>query len=244
MSVLGIVLARKGSQGLPGKHLLPLVGRPVIEYTMLHALAAKSVDRVVVSTDDDGVKRLAQTLRLETIDRPASLCSSDASVQSAILHAIDTVEARSAFRVTAVAVLYGNVPVRPLSITDQAVNHLFTTRADSVRSFTPVGKWHPAWMCRLEDDRPVPLVSGSVHRRQDLEKLFLHDGGALVASRRILELARQHPEDPHRFFGDDRRGIVVEPGACIEIDEPRDLYLAEAILRSRGGDHVQVRMAG
>ncbi len=112
MNTLAVILARAGSQGLAGKHLLPLLGRPVISYTFDHARAARSLSRVVVSSDCAEVRRLAAAAGLETIARPAHLATADASVQDAMLHAMQTVESRSGFRADALVVLYGNVPVR------------------------------------------------------------------------------------------------------------------------------------
>src|SRR5580658_271780 len=73
MNVLGVTLARAGSVGLRNKHLLPLLGRPVIEYTFDHAAVANRLTRVVVSTDCPGVARLAEKRGFEVIDRPACL---------------------------------------------------------------------------------------------------------------------------------------------------------------------------
>jgi CMP-N-acetylneuraminic acid synthetase len=104
---------------------------------------------------------------------------------------------------------------------------------DSVRSFCAVGKWHPAWMARLDGDRVRPLVAGSIHRRQDLETLYLHDGAVVAVSRAALLEAAKHRDDPHAFFGSDRRGIETAMDETVEIDHQRDLFWAEAVLRSR-----------
>jgi CMP-N,N'-diacetyllegionaminic acid synthase len=114
---------------------------------------------------------------------------------------------------------------------DRALDMLEKTGCDSVRTFCPVGKWHPAWMSRLEGDRVIPLRPGSIHRRQDLEPLLLHDGAVVAVSRKAMLAAAAHREDPHAFFGTDRRGFEVEGGATVEIDQIRDLYWAEAVLR-------------
>src|SRR5688572_6571839 len=169
MNVLAVILARAGSAGLKNKHLLPLLGRPVIKYTFAHARQAKLLSRVVVSTDSPPIRRLAEANFFETIKRPAELATADASVQDAMLHAMDTVEQSSAFRADALVVLYGNVPVRGDGVIDRAIRLLQETGCDSVRTFCPVGKWHPAWMSKLESNGCVePLQAGSIHRRQDL----------------------------------------------------------------------------
>ena len=230
---LGVVLARAGSVGLPNKHLLPLLGRPVISYTFEHARAASLLTHTVVSSDSPQVLDLATDAGLDVIHRPPHLATSDASVQDVLLHALDTIESTTNFRADAVVVLYGNVPVRPEHVIDRGIELLQDSHCDSVRSFCPVGKWHPRWMSKLELDRAVALHEGSIHRRQDLEPLFLHDGAVVVSSRESLLRGKMNPTDPHAFFGSDRRGIPVNSGETVEIDAPVDLFLAEAILRFR-----------
>ena len=229
MNTLGIILARAGSAGLPGKHLLPLMGWPVIEYTFDHAEAARKLSRVVVTTDCPGVRRLSIERGLQVIDRPAELATAEASVQDVLLHALDHL----ACSFDAVVVLYGNVPVRGEGVIDRAIELLEKTQCDSVRSFCPVGKWHPAWMSKLEGDRVIALQAGSIHRRQDLTPVFLHDGAVLAVSRNAMQHARENRHDPHAFFGTDRRAIRTEPGETVEIDHRRDLYWAEAVLRDK-----------
>lgn len=235
MNTLGIILARSGSLGLKNKHLLPLLGRPVIEYTFDHARDSSLLSRVVVTTDCPAVRTAARREMIETIDRPAELATADASVQATCIHALESVESRSSFRADAIVVLYGNVPVRPPNVIDRAIDKLIETRCDSVRSLTPVGKWHPAWMHRLgNDDTMQPLHAGSIHRRQDLEPVYLHDGAAIAVTRESMLRGKVAPQDPHAFFGVDRRGIVSDMDQTVEIDHQRDLYWAEAVLRERG----------
>jgi CMP-N-acetylneuraminic acid synthetase len=130
-------------------------------------------------------------------------------------------------------VLYGNVPVRGEGVIDRAIALLATSGCDSVRSFCPVGKWHPAWMARLDGDKVVPVQAGSIHRRQDLEPLYLHDGAIVAVTRHSLMCAKEHPGDPHAFFGVDRRAILTAPGETVEIDQLLDFFVTEAILRQR-----------
>jgi CMP-N,N'-diacetyllegionaminic acid synthase len=238
MKTLGVILARAGSVGLTGKHLRLLQGRPVIEYTFDHAFDSALLDQVVVSTDCPGVARLARTYQLPVVDRPAELATSDASVQDVLIHAVRSIG--ESF--DAVVCLYGNVPVRPAGLIDSAIAHLRETNCDSVRSFCPVGKWHPAWMSTLAGDTVNRLQAGSIHRRQDLAPLFLHDGGVLACTRSSLWRGVATPTDPHAFFGTDLRAVRTEPGDVVEIDHPRDLYWAEAVLRDRS--HSNVRLAG
>ena len=230
MNTLGTILARAGSVGLKNKHLLDLLGKPVITYTFDHARRSQRLTKTVVSTDCPQIRKLAIENGFEVIDRPASLATSDASVQDVMLHALGTVEKNGGFFADALVTLYGNVPMRGEGVIDRALAKLEETGCDSVRSFCPVGKWNPAWMSKLDGDRVQPLQRGSIHRRQDLEPVFLHDGAVVAVSRASMLRGVNSPDDPHAFFGLDRRGIETEMGETIEIDHARDLYWAEAAL--------------
>lgn len=265
MHVLGVILARGGSAGLKNKHLLDLLGRPVISYTFEHARRSARLTRVVVSSDCLHILRLAAAQGFTTVVRPAELATAEASVQDVMLHAMGAVEAVGkveaveamkpaeparadssggrcvgpGFRADALVVLYGNVPVRGEGVIDRAVDLLQATGCDSVRSFCPVGKWHPAWMAKLAGpagDRVEALRPGSIHRRQDLEregKLLLHDGAVVAVSRASMLRGRENPQDPHAFFGADRRGFETAADESVEIDTRRDLFWAEAVLREQ-----------
>jgi N-acylneuraminate cytidylyltransferase len=233
MKTLGVILARAGSEGLRNKHVRLLLNRPVISYTFDHARAARLLSRVVVSTDCPTIRQLGKAYGLDTIARPPALATSCASVQDVMLHAMHAVESRGGFQADGLVVLYGNVPIRGDGVIDRAISLLQKTGCDSVRTFCPVGKWHPAWMSKLDDDRVTALHPSSIHRRQDLTPLYLHDGAVVAVSRESMLRGEANPEDPHAFFGIDRRGIRTETGETVEIDHLRDLYWAEAVLRER-----------
>jgi CMP-N-acetylneuraminic acid synthetase len=234
MNTLAIILARAGSVGLANKHLRLLGSRPVICHTFEHARAARRLTRICVTTDCPIIRRFALAEGFDIVERPRELATSDASVQDVMLHALRTIESRHPqFRADALVTLYGNVPVRPAGVIDRALELLKETACDSVRSFCPVGKWHPAWMSHLDGDRVIPLQAGSIHRRQDLTPTFLHDGAVVAVSRASMLRGELMPHDPHAFFGVDRRAVQTETGETIEIDHIRDLYWAEAVLRDR-----------
>ena len=235
MRTLGVILARGGSEGLRSKHLLPLLGRPVIGYTFEHARASDRLTRVVVSSDCPNILTAADRAGMETIRRPGELATAEASVQDVMLHALRTIERRDpSFHADALVVLYGNVPVRGEGVIDRCVEMLETTGCDSVRTFTPVGKWNPAWMWRKAEETHFAQVQpGSIHRRQDLEPLFLHDGACVAVTRAAMLRGEANPQNPHAFFGTNWRGVETAMGETVEVDHLRDLYWAEAVIRER-----------
>jgi len=238
--VLGVILARGGSQGLPGKNALPLAGRPVIEWTIRTAQAARLLDDICLTSDMPAALQAARAHKITTIERPADLATHQAAVDATVRHAVETYQ-REHPTPTHIAILYGNVPVRPPHVIDRAVECLLRTGADSVRSMSPVGKFHPDWMHRMDGDRLTPLRQNSIHRRQDLEPFFYHDGAVVAVTRAALLSAAA--DDPHAFFGEDRRGILSN-GHVVDIDTEIDLKLAEAILHANAEQAVTTEASG
>lgn len=245
---LAVILARAGSKGMPGKNRAPIAGKPCAQWTIEHALHSQRIGRTILSTDDPELMALADTMGVTTVRRSPELASDTATVDAAAREAVDQHERAEGSRstraplapATPVVILYANVPVRPADLSDRAVDLLVTSGADSVQSYVRVGKEHPWWMARLDEQGVVrpwegDVLNHNIYRRQDLPPCFLPDGGVLCVTLRALRLQIDGvPPGPHAFFGRDRRGIQTREGDVIDIDSPVDALVADAVLRSRG----------
>ena len=232
MHTLAVILARAGSKGLPDKCVLPLCDRPVIAYTLAHAQASRLVDAIVLTTDSQRAAEIARASGVTVIDRPPELADDTAPVDAAVRHAVTCYEKQLGRAVDAVVILYGNVPVRAPDAIDRCVEHLARTGCDSIRTVAPVSKQHPDWLHRLDGDRMQQYRTNSIHRRQELEPLYYHDGAVIVVGRAAL-FAPGTASDPHAFFGSDRRAVVQGENDSVDIDSIADFYRAEALLHAR-----------
>ena len=89
LRVLGIILARKGSKGLPGKNTKTLRGKPLIAWSIQAGLDSRYITDVVVSTDSAGIASIAQEYGAEVpFLRPDNLATDEATSAAAIMHAI------------------------------------------------------------------------------------------------------------------------------------------------------------
>jgi len=221
---IAIVLARAGSKGVPGKNTAVVGGKPCVRWTLEAALSAKAVGRVLVSSDDEIVLRIAASMGALPVRRPSDLASDSARIDDASRHALENANPASRDSLPCssslpVVILYANVPIRPAGLIDRAVNMLRTTGADSVQSYAPAGKHHPWWTARLAAEGEVSpwqgeVLNNGVYRRQDLPPAVIPDGGVLVVTRGALFRENAAvPEGPHAFFGLDRRGILNDEGA-------------------------------
>lgn len=236
---LVLILGRAGSKGLPGKNTRPVAGRPCAAWTIDHALDALrsgAAHRAALSTDDASLQELALHAGLDVVARPPELASDTATVDDAARHAVHALNDDS---IDAVVILYANVPVRPAGLVERAVTMLRQTGADSVQSYTTVGKHHPWWTAVVDPSGAVRPWEGdtlnhAVYRRQDLPPAHIPDGGVLVVTRDALfRRIPGVPDGPHAFFGRHTRGVVNPEGSVIDIDSWTDLIVADAVLSGR-----------
>ena len=88
-SVLALIIARGESEGLPRKNILPLVGKPLIAWSIEIALKSKYVDRCIVSTDDKEIAATAEKYGADVpFMRPKELATAESTGNSVIKHAI------------------------------------------------------------------------------------------------------------------------------------------------------------
>ena len=234
---LAVVLGRAGSKGLPGKNAMHIAGRPAVCWSIDTARHAHQVNAVVVSTDCPGVRAAADRMGVTVIDRPVELAGDAATVDDAVRHAVQQHEFDAGAPVERVVILYANVPVRPSDLIDRAVTKLIRSEADSVQSYCPVGKHHPWWTVRVNDETGIVAafdggaMNHNTYRRQDLPPAYIPDGGVIAVTREALMLEiEEAPEGPHRFLGCDMRGITTEPGEVVDIDGPVDAQVASTML--------------
>ena len=232
MKTLCIILARAGSVGLPNKNSLPIAGKPMLQWTIEHAQASASLDRIILSTDGQSLAEIATNSGIETILRPDDLASSTATVDAAARHALQTLEEKEQTQYDQIVILYGNVPVRPPDLTDRALAMLVETSCDSVQSVYPVEKNHPFWMKRVDEDNHLLMYQeNNVYRRQDLPPVYMLDGGIIAVTRKSL--FTQIDGQPHAFLGSDRRAVITQPHDVVDIDSALDLKVAEAVLMEK-----------
>lgn len=89
VNVLGVILARGGSKRVPRKNVRKLGHMPLVCWTIGHAYTAYSLDRVVVSSDDDEILRIAEGCGVAALKRPLEFADDEASSYPALMHAID-----------------------------------------------------------------------------------------------------------------------------------------------------------
>jgi N-acylneuraminate cytidylyltransferase len=221
MSVLGIVPARGGSKGVPGKNLAPVGGEPLLVHAIRAALAAGTVDRVVCSTDDDEIAAVARAAGAEVVVRPAELALDESPTEGALLHVLDALGPPAP---EYVVTLEPTSPLRTADLIDACVRLAWERDADAVMTVSETHAVHG----RLEDGLFVPLVPGQPRRRQLRAPLYRESSTVYVTKAAYLRATNS-------VVGDRVYALVVPEEQAIDINSELDFVVADALLRRRAG---------
>lgn len=224
---LAIIPARGGSKGLPGKNVRLLDGRPLIGHSILAALEAPSVTRVIVSTEAAEIAEVAMREGAEVpFLRPLELSQDETPTLDVLRHVLLELEAREGYRPEEIVLLQPTSPLRTYEDIEGALALRRREGADRVVSVTPV-KHHPSWMFHLDEHgRAIPYVGEQGSRRQDLSALYALNGAVYVYRREHLLRTVPLPAEEVRLW-------VMEPETSVDIDTLLDFELAEFLLARR-----------
>jgi CMP-N-acetylneuraminic acid synthetase len=223
-SCLAIIPARGGSKGLPRKNIRLLAGTPLIGWTIQAARQARQITRVVVSTDDADIARVAKQFGAEVVHRPAEISGDTASSESALLHALHHLQETEGYQPELLAFLQCTSPFTSADDIDAAISALVNQHADS--AFSAARFFHFIWRTSEQGATGVNHDQRFRQRRQERAPEYLENGAIYVMRTQGLLSAK------HRFFG---KTVIHEMDArkSLEIDDLNDFAMAEAILRNR-----------
>jgi CMP-N-acetylneuraminic acid synthetase len=232
-TVLGVVTARSGSKGIPGKNTRQLAGKPLIAYTIESALASGVFDRLILSTDDEEAARIARDLGCEVpFMRPAALSADDTPHLPVMQHAVAWLRDEQGYQADWVMILMPTSPLRRPADIAGAVARAVESGAESVVSVDELpAHFHPmraltvgadGWARLLVGDRPVrqrPV------RRQGLAPAWVFNGAIYLFRPSLLF----DPIAPS-LYGDRVAMYVMPHPFGSNIDDPEDWANVERLL--------------
>ncbi len=229
MDVIAIIPARGGSKGIKRKNLVLFNGKPLVAHSIIHALEARLVSRVLVSTDDEEIRRVALDYGAEApFLRPDELAEDHVLDLPVFEHALRYLADTEGFHPDLVVHLRPTAPHRkPVWIDDSVRLLMDHPGADSVRSVSEPDK-HPYRMFTIDGDgfldpimkheHPIPYLL----RRQDLPPVYYYNC--------VIDVTRPATIFAKRSMTGDRiYPYIMDPDEVIDIDTPRDLEVARCL---------------
>ncbi|NVK18611.1 MAG: acylneuraminate cytidylyltransferase family protein [Methylocystaceae bacterium] len=226
--VVAVIPARGGSKGIPGKNLISVCGRPLLEWSIRQALAATCIESVWVSSDSDEILEVSKNAGAKTIKRPDDISHDTATSESAWIHALDVIEENEG-EVTWAFGLQATSPIREAHDFDNAYDALMKNNWDSLFSSIKIEDylvWSETSQGSLQSDS---YDYRSRQRRQDMMQKYLENGSFYLF----------RPEDI-RHFNNRLSGKIgtyaMEKYKGQQIDDLGDIEICQSLMRGHGLD--------
>ncbi len=225
---IGIIPARGGSKGISNKNLIPLEGKPLMDYTIEAAKGVQKLDRIILSTDDEAFAAHGKSQGIEVPWlRPPHLAEDDTPMLDVLIHLFEQLRL-DGDQPTALVLLQPTSPLRQATHIEQAIEVFLKNDADNVVSVVEVPhQFTPGSLMALEQNTLKPYLDGPmITLRQAKPMLYARNGPAiLIVKSTVLEQGKLYGK---RIFP-----FIMSHEDSIDIDEPDDLGLVEYYLNQR-----------
>jgi CMP-N-acetylneuraminic acid synthetase len=215
--VLAIIPARGGSKGLPRKNIRDLCGQPLIAYSIQAALKATTIDRVIVSTEDEAIAAIAKEHGAEVpFLRPRQIAGDTALVGAAVQHMAEAL-GKEGYHPDAIVTLFPTQPFRTPTLIDFLTETLFSGYT-SVYTGKPIARHQRSVFAAQTTGEITPIERG-------LDRSTLHAGTYYRRSGLFMGSLTGVDIHLHPYLH-----MLTDPICWIDIDYLADFLLAEAII--------------
>lgn len=222
--MLAIIPARANSKRIRGKNLKRLGGKPLVCYTIEAALRSRFLDRIVISTDIDAMPRIAaryRSRRLEVLRRIPGLCGDRVTTEQVLIDAIEKLGLGR--HLEAVVTLLPTSPFRTPKIIDGCIRLFRSRRADSVVTMSRM-------KLKIAD---LDKATGRLRIREEHTPAAMHKVPPTFCENPALHMTRLGVLLRGRTtLGARNYGYEVDRVAGMDINDPMDWVLAEAVLKN------------
>lgn len=234
MNITCVIGARGGSKGLSGKNIRPLLGKPLIAWSIEQAKACAEVTRVVVSTDSDAIADVAREYGAEVpFMRPPDLAGDSAGKWEVWQHALAECDAQYPEPIDIYVDLDCTSPLRDVEDISKAIEQFRTSKADAIFSVCEARKNPYFNMLEIVDgcQRISKALPRPIVRRQDAPAVYEH-----VAS--IYVLAPAYLRKGTSLLSGCTQGYDIGSAKSLDVDSQFDFELIEYLMRKKhGGSH-------
>jgi CMP-N,N'-diacetyllegionaminic acid synthase len=226
---LGIIPARGGSKGLPGKNIMEIAGKPLIWWTIESAAGSRLLTDFIVSTDDQEIKHVSEMAGGKVpFLRPEELARDTSTSADVVLNIIEYYETRGTF-FDNIVLLEPTSPLRKRTDIDDALNILFGDykNADGIISVGKIHLENPSVTKYIAGNRLFPVINEKkITRRQDYPDYYFPYGVLYIIKTDVLKKGKS-------FYTENIIPYYIERWQNYELDDKYDFYAIEAIMKMK-----------
>jgi N-acylneuraminate cytidylyltransferase len=220
-----IIIARGGSKGLPGKNLLNVCGKPLLQWTIEQALDAKFISSIWVSSDSEQILDLSHKLGVKTIFRPDKFSNDISTSESAWLHAIDYINEKEKSDIDVILAPQCTSPIRESKDFDESITEFLSEDYDSLFSASLATDFN---LWRYDDRKKLFSYTYDYlkrGRRQEKPKQIVENGSFYIFKTNLLR-------ETNNRLGGKIGAYIMELWKSFQIDEHSDLEFCENLMKN------------
>lgn len=230
IKILGMIVARSGSKGVPGKNTRECNGKPLIYWAAKALTDSKEIHHSICSTDDLNVISIVEKMGIDVpFVRPKHLSEDDSSISDVVIHALDFFEKKN-INFSHVMLVQPTSPTVTTEDIDNAIELIKKTNATNVITVYENDETHPSIMYReVSQNRLLPILpESSEYQRQEFEKIYVRSGlFYLLESKNLMKTKS--------LYGNEIFAVKIEKERAIAIDSEKDFLIAEKFMEEKNG---------
>ena len=221
MNIIAIIPARGGSKGVPKKNIKNFNGEPLVVHSIKYAQCCNLINEIYVSTDDEEISSISSDYGASIIKRPSDLSGDFATTESAIKHAINSLQKLPDI----IVLLQPTSPYRPKNSLTDALSKFIENKYDTLLSISPTHRF--IWSIDKFDNINPKYDYLNRPRRQDIKKTdtnFIENGSLYI-------FTYKHFLSSNNRLGGKIGYIEFDENFSYEIDTEFDFKFLEALVK-------------
>lgn len=223
--ILAIIPARGGSKSIKRKNIKPIMGKPMVYYSIEACEKSKYITRYAVSTEDAEIKAICESFGAEVIDRPIELAQDETMTSPVMLHAAQVLEKQN-YKPDYIVLIQPTSPFRTAEFLDACFDYLFERPdKDSCFSGFTNGITHAAWRENHDGSLEALYDYRTRPRRQDIHRhypMFRENGAFYACQYEVFKKVQD-------FIGENP--CIYLTDLNFDVDEPEDFERAEKMIQ-------------
>jgi CMP-N-acetylneuraminic acid synthetase len=226
VKTIAIIPARGGSKRIPHKNIMNFMGKPIIAWTIEASLKSEIFDRILVSTDDEKILKVAEDYGINVPFLRNDANDDVTPVSMATFTAVKQAQEYWNEEYDVVVQLMANCPIRGSKEIRDSYNHFMENNAGFQISCFKFEFMNPWWAAKLDtNSKPEFIFPEALKTRsQDLPPLYCPTGAIWIA--RVKELMKVKT-----FYGPDHIFYPISWKAATDIDNYEDIEFAKVVFQ-------------
>ena len=228
MHILAIIPARGGSKVIPFKNIRKLAGKPLIEHTIESAKKSKYIDKLIVTTDNKKIAKIAEAAGAEVpFLRPKKISRDDSPSIEYVKHTLDFLSSNQLYIPDIVLILQPTSPLRTSNTIDRSIEMLRKSNASCILGVSKI-KNHPflSFWYKGQYLKPFKKNFQKYYQRQKFPELYYPTGS-------IYTFWRETVKKYNSVYGPKIKPMIIDDITRIDIDEEFDFVMCETIILNK-----------